>query len=44
MLWSDPPDDPPEELQEAQAMLRRVWVVIAIAMVVLMFVLGIGML
>ncbi|GAA3048120.1 hypothetical protein GCM10020000_30400 [Streptomyces olivoverticillatus] len=23
MLWSDPSDEPPEELREAQAMLRR---------------------
>ncbi|WP_277994215.1 hypothetical protein [Streptomyces sp. MST-110588] len=37
MLWSDPPDEPPEELRDAQAMLRRMGVVMAVAAVVLMF-------
>ncbi|MDX3238072.1 hypothetical protein PV392_20780 [Streptomyces sp. ME03-5709C] len=31
MLWSDPPDEPPEEMRQAQAMLRRATLVIAVA-------------
>lgn len=41
MLWSDPSDEPPEELREAQAMLRRAGVVLAVGMVVLFVLLGI---
>ncbi|MEV4741258.1 hypothetical protein [Streptomyces sp. NPDC049555] len=41
MLWSDPSDEPPEELREAQAMLRRAGVVLAVGMVVLFLVLGV---
>ncbi|WP_277816856.1 morphogenic membrane protein MmpB [Streptomyces caatingaensis] len=40
MLWSDPSDEPPEELREAQAMLRRAGLVLAVGMVVLFLVLG----
>ncbi|MGK5631741.1 morphogenic membrane protein MmpB [Streptomyces sp. URMC 123] len=40
MLWSDPPQEPPEEMRQAQAMLRRVGTVIVVALVVLMFVIG----
>ncbi|MEU1378412.1 MULTISPECIES: morphogenic membrane protein MmpB [Streptomyces] len=40
MLWSDPSDEPPEELREAQAMLRRAGVVLAVGVVVLFFLLG----
>ncbi|MFJ9415893.1 MULTISPECIES: morphogenic membrane protein MmpB [unclassified Streptomyces] len=40
MLWSDPPDEPPEELRDAQVKLRRMGVVLAIAAVLLMFLLG----
>ncbi|MHC0434161.1 morphogenic membrane protein MmpB [Streptomyces sp. O3] len=41
MLWSDPEDDdPPEELRETQAMLRRASVVVALAMILAMLVLG----
>ncbi|WP_275042039.1 morphogenic membrane protein MmpB [Streptomyces natalensis] len=39
MLWSDPPDEPPEELREAQNKLRRMGVVLATATVVLTFLL-----
>ncbi|MFD7921540.1 morphogenic membrane protein MmpB [Streptomyces sp. NPDC059740] len=39
MLWSEPPDEPPPELRETQAMLRRVGVVVAVAAVVAMLVL-----
>ncbi|MFC4606704.1 MULTISPECIES: morphogenic membrane protein MmpB [Streptomyces] len=40
MLWSDPEDEPPKELRETQAMMRRVGLVLALAMVLAMFVLG----
>ncbi|MET9291313.1 hypothetical protein [Streptomyces sp. NPDC003077] len=40
MLWSDPPDEPPEELRQAQAMLRRMGIVMAVAAVILMFMVG----
>ncbi|MBB4891643.1 hypothetical protein FHS39_000643 [Streptomyces olivoverticillatus] len=42
MLWSDPSDEPPEELREAQAMLRRAGIVLAVAAVLLFVVLGVG--
>lgn len=35
MLWSDPPDEPPEELREVQAKLRRLGIVLATATVIL---------
>ncbi|MFB7636402.1 morphogenic membrane protein MmpB [Streptomyces sp. NPDC056149] len=34
MLWSDPPDEPPEELREVQAKLRRMGIVLAAAIMV----------
>lgn len=40
MLWSDPKNEPPKELRETQAMLRRAGFVLALAMVLAMFVLG----
>ncbi|MEV6326637.1 hypothetical protein [Streptomyces sp. NPDC051909] len=40
MLWSDPEDEPPKDMREMQAMLRRAGVVIALALVVWMFVVG----
>lgn len=33
MLWSDPSDEPPEEMRQAQAMLRRAMLLIAVAVV-----------
>ncbi|GGX89036.1 hypothetical protein GCM10010324_38270 [Streptomyces hiroshimensis] len=42
MLWSDPSDEPPEELREAQAMLRRAGLVLAIGMVIAFIILGVG--
>ncbi|MFD4716745.1 morphogenic membrane protein MmpB [Streptomyces sp. NPDC058430] len=42
MLWSDPENEPPEELRETQAMLRRAGFVLAVAMVIAMLVLGIA--
>ncbi|WP_267243064.1 morphogenic membrane protein MmpB [Streptomyces sp. PR69] len=40
MLWSDPDDEPPEELRATQAMMRRAGVVLAVAMLLAMLVLG----
>ncbi|GGY79716.1 morphogenic membrane protein MmpB [Streptomyces omiyaensis] len=40
MLWSDPENKPPSFLRETQAMLRRSSVLLALAMVVLMLVVG----
>ncbi|MGQ4487627.1 morphogenic membrane protein MmpB [Streptomyces sp. SAS_281] len=40
MLWSDPENEPPEELRDAETMMRRAGLVLALAMVVAMFVLG----
>jgi hypothetical protein len=40
MLWSDPEDEPPEELRDMQEMLRRLGLVMALAMVVAMIVIG----
>ncbi|MBW8701265.1 hypothetical protein MBT84_16800 [Streptomyces sp. MBT84] len=42
MLWSDPENEPPEELRDTQEMLRRLGVLMALAMVVAMIVIGIG--
>ncbi|MEU5540998.1 hypothetical protein BX264_4450 [Streptomyces sp. 2333.5] len=42
MLWSDPPDEPPEELREVQAKLRRLGIVLAVAAVVVMLLLAGG--
>ncbi|MEV7131237.1 hypothetical protein [Streptomyces sp. NPDC093260] len=40
MLWSDPENEPPEELRAMQAMLRRLGVLMALAMVLTMVVIG----
>ena len=40
MLWSDPKNEPPEELRDMQAMLRRLGVLMALGMVLAMIVLG----
>ncbi|MGW2825421.1 morphogenic membrane protein MmpB [Streptomyces sp. NPDC001443] len=40
MLWSDPENEPPEELREMQFMLRRLGVLMALAMVVAMILIG----
>ncbi|MEU6891884.1 hypothetical protein ABZ934_08775 [Streptomyces sp. NPDC046557] len=42
MLWSDPKDEPPKDMRDAQAMLRRLIVVLAVAMVVVVYVLGVA--
>ncbi|MFJ9032211.1 morphogenic membrane protein MmpB [Streptomyces sp. NPDC102274] len=40
MLWSDPENEPPREMRDAQLMLRRAGVVLALAVVLAMVVLG----
>ncbi|QNP76227.1 hypothetical protein IAG44_14705 [Streptomyces roseirectus] len=40
MLWSDPENEPPKELRDMQVMLRRLGVLMAAAMVLAMFVIG----
>ncbi|MFF9484500.1 morphogenic membrane protein MmpB [Streptomyces sp. NPDC085946] len=41
MLWSDPENEPPEELRNTQDMLRRLGVLVALAMVLAMLVIGV---
>ncbi|MFI6205780.1 morphogenic membrane protein MmpB [Streptomyces sp. NPDC051041] len=41
MLWSDPENEPPEELRQTQDMLRRLSVLLATAMVLAMIVIGV---
>lgn len=40
VLWSDPEDEPPEELRDTQAMLRRLGMLLALAMLLAMVVIG----
>jgi hypothetical protein len=40
MLWSDPENEPPKELREMRAMLRRLGIVTALAMVLAISVIG----
>ncbi|MEU7361087.1 MULTISPECIES: morphogenic membrane protein MmpB [Streptomyces] len=40
MLWSDPEDEPPKDLRDAQDMLRRLGLLVALAMVLFMVVSG----
>ncbi|MDX3230729.1 morphogenic membrane protein MmpB [Streptomyces sp. ME19-01-6] len=40
MLWSDPPDEPPDELRRAQDMLRRAGAVLGVAALTLMLLLS----
>ncbi|MEI5006594.1 MULTISPECIES: hypothetical protein [unclassified Streptomyces] len=40
MLWSDPEDEPPQEMRDMQAMMRRAGILLALAMIVAMFVVG----
>ncbi|MEV5551992.1 hypothetical protein AB0L35_38665 [Streptomyces sp. NPDC052309] len=42
MLWSDPENEPPEDLRQAQVMMRRLSVFLALAMVLAMIVTGLG--
>lgn len=41
MLWSDPENEPPKELRDTQEMLRRLGVLMALAMVLAMIVIGV---
>ncbi|ARX86055.1 morphogenic membrane protein MmpB [Streptomyces alboflavus] len=41
MLWSDPENDPPKDMRDMQAKMRRAGVLLALAMVVAMLVLGV---
>lgn len=41
MLWSDPENEPPKDLRDMQDMLRRLGVLLALAMVIAMILLGI---
>ncbi|MEV7676783.1 morphogenic membrane protein MmpB [Streptomyces sp. NPDC000963] len=41
MLWSDPENEPPKFMREMQTMLRRAGVLLALAMVVAMFAVGV---
>ena len=41
MLWSDPENEPPEEMRDMQEMLRRLGLLMALAMVVAMIVIGV---
>ncbi|WP_269801385.1 morphogenic membrane protein MmpB [Streptomyces odonnellii] len=40
MLWSDPKNEPPQELRDAQSMMRRAGILLALAVVLAMIVLG----
>ncbi|MFH9089028.1 morphogenic membrane protein MmpB [Streptomyces sp. NPDC017673] len=40
MLWSDPENEPPKDLRDAQDMLRRLGLLVALAMVLFMIVSG----
>ncbi|MFC7014800.1 morphogenic membrane protein MmpB [Streptomyces viridiviolaceus] len=40
MLWSDPENEPPEDLRRTQDMMRRLSVLLALAMVFAMIVTG----
>ncbi|MGR3870191.1 morphogenic membrane protein MmpB [Streptomyces graminifolii] len=42
MLWSDPDDEPTEELRETEVMLRRLGILMALAMVLAMIVIGLA--
>ncbi|MFI6145223.1 morphogenic membrane protein MmpB [Streptomyces sp. NPDC051109] len=42
MLWSDPKNEPPKDMRDVQAMVRRMTVVVVLAMLVVVYVLGVG--
>ncbi|WP_405950211.1 hypothetical protein OG588_31490 [Streptomyces prunicolor] len=42
MLWSDPDNEPPKDLRETEVMLRRLGILMALAMVLAMIVLGLS--
>ncbi|MEV0437940.1 hypothetical protein AB0I84_11610 [Streptomyces spectabilis] len=41
MLWSDPENDPPKDMRDMQAKMRRAGVLLAVAMLLAMLILGI---
>ncbi|MET7702870.1 MULTISPECIES: morphogenic membrane protein MmpB [unclassified Streptomyces] len=41
MLWSDPENEPPKELRDMQEMLRRLGILMALAVMLAMVVLGV---
>ncbi|MFJ9338157.1 morphogenic membrane protein MmpB [Streptomyces sp. NPDC101733] len=41
MLWSDPENEPPEDMRDAQTMLRRMILILFLAMLVVVYVLGV---
>ncbi|MEV7727474.1 hypothetical protein AB0P15_22400 [Streptomyces sp. NPDC087917] len=41
MLWSDPENEPPEDMRDAQTMLRRMILILVLAMLVVVYVLGV---
>ncbi|MEU2564707.1 hypothetical protein ABZ626_36050 [Streptomyces longispororuber] len=42
MLWSDPENDPPQDMRDMQAKMRRAGVLLAVAMLLAMLVLGVA--
>ncbi|MET7285966.1 hypothetical protein [Streptomyces sp. NPDC005573] len=40
MLWSDPEDEPSEELRDMEAKLRRLGFFLALAMILILVVIG----
>jgi hypothetical protein len=38
MLWSDPREEPPEDMRKAQAMMRRAMLIVALGAAVVMLV------
>ncbi|MFJ2606542.1 morphogenic membrane protein MmpB [Streptomyces sp. NPDC091279] len=42
MLWSDPENEPPEDLRKMQETLRRLGLFLALAMILALIVLGAG--
>ncbi|MEV6839317.1 hypothetical protein AB0N17_33225 [Streptomyces sp. NPDC051133] len=41
MLWSDPEDEPPKDLRDAQDMMRRLGLFLALAMILAILVIGV---
>ncbi|WP_405613165.1 hypothetical protein OG292_13120 [Streptomyces sp. NBC_01511] len=41
MLWSDPENEPPKDMRDMQAMMRRAGVILALAMVLAMLFAGV---
>ncbi|MGW1880931.1 morphogenic membrane protein MmpB [Streptomyces sp. NPDC002133] len=40
MLWSDPENEPPEDMRDMQVKMRRAGILLALAMIVAMCVVG----